>query len=680
MLLKSRFRPFTLVLAVLLSGRLLPAADPLRVRVLDAHGAAVPNAVVEVLPAGGGTPLASKTTGMDGVAQFEMRLPAEMRVTAQGFEPVRKVVPVTDASETTVRLRPAILRTSVDVVVRDDTSFGPAVATPLEIDRTGARTVFDAVEQLVPGAFVTRRGVMGYGIATNGTGGVSIRGIGEQPNTGVLVVVDGRPDFQGLMGHSLPDFYSLSDAESVVVTKGPASVLYGSNAMGGVIEVKPSRPSAGMHTRLSSSLGSYLTGEHRLANGTQFEKFFYSATAGISHTGGDRPGSAFRNQNGTFATGYDFSPVWKASVEGRYGHFHVEDPGPVNAPLADSYARVGRGGFSVSVDDQYSRIWGSTRLFSSYGNHFITDGFRSVDNTTGVHVDQHFSVSSRLTLEAGSDIASYGGRARNVTTRQDYGDHHLDTGAGFTRAQWSPTARLHLNSGVRYEHNSQAGGIVVPEFGGAYAIGGGYSVGVEAARGFRNPTIRELYLFPAPNPLLKPERLWNYQASFHAHPVQSLTASATVYYADLSDLIITTGRYPFLALSNAGRALNRGIESSVRWRVQKRLSFQSGYALLHSTNLAPYIPAQKWDYSADFDAGRAQVHFGGTSVGMRWADVNHSRKLDRYTLGTLRIGVPLNRAASLFTMVDNLFNRRYEVVPGYPMPGINALGGFQVNF
>lgn len=68
--------------------------------------------------------------------------------------------------------------------------------------------------------------------ATNGTGGLSIREVGESPNAGILVIVGGRLDFQGLMGHPLPDFYSLSDAGTVTIIEGPASVLCGSNATG----------------------------------------------------------------------------------------------------------------------------------------------------------------------------------------------------------------------------------------------------------------------------------------------------------------------------------------------------------------------------------------------------------------------------------------------------------------
>ena len=79
--------------------------------------------------------------------------------------------------------------------------------------------------------------------------------------------------------------------------------------------------------------------------------------------------------------------------------------------------------------------------------------------------------------------------------------------------QWNAVERLRLNAGLRYENNSVYGNIAVPEFGASYRLREGYTLGVAVGRGFRNPTIRELYLFPAPNPLLKPEKLWNYQAT-----------------------------------------------------------------------------------------------------------------------------------------------------------------------
>ena len=651
-------------------------AETLRLRVLDPQNAAVPQARIFARQAGRS---AAVLTDSAGAAVLNLAPPVNVEVQAPGFDPLRRTIE--SAGDFTFRLLPATLRTTVEVVVTDEPLAGqPATTTAPEIERQGARTVLDAVDALLPGAFVTRRGVMGYGIATNGTGGVSIRGIGQQPNTGVLMVVDGRPDFQGLMGHPLPDFYSLSDAGSVTVTEGPASVLYGSNAMGGVIEVQPLRPPEGISTRLTTGLGSYLTGQHRLAHGARLGRSFYSVTAGVSHTRGDRPSSAFRNQDGSIALGRDFSARWKGSLDARYGHFHVEDPGPETAPLQNTYARVGRGGFSLNLDNSGGRTWGYARVYSSLGNHYITDGFRSVDRATGLRVSQQVALAPSLTLEGGADIIGFGGRARNVAQRRDYGQHDLRTAAGFTRAQWMPAARLRFHSGVRHERHSLYGGITVPEFGASAAIHPRYTLSAQAGRGFRNPTVRELYLFPAPNPALRPEHLWNYQLSLQAHPAESLAASATVFYADLRDLIAVTGRFPNLVSVNAGRTLNRGTETMLRWRPARRLAVRTGYAWIHSTRLQPYVPAHKWNYGVEYDAGRAFVSFSGAATGRRWADAANTRPMNGYAVCSLRVSAPLGRRTSIFTLVDNLFDARYEVVPGYRMPGANASGGITVTF
>jgi len=65
------------------------------------------------------------------------------------------------------------------------------------------------------------------------------------------------------------------------------------------------------------------------------------------------------------------------------------------------------------------------------------------------------------------------------------------------RAQWTATSRLRLHSGVRYEYNSLFGPITAPEFGASFTVAPGYAFSTDIARGFRNPTIRELYMFPA---------------------------------------------------------------------------------------------------------------------------------------------------------------------------------------
>lgn len=638
----------------------------IRIEVTDAQAAAVPGAQVRAT-CGGVT--RSGVTGPDGVFGFDCSGAAGVRIWADGFA----VETLRTAESRRVILRPALLHTRVEVVVED-------AGSTVEADPGGARTVLDAVDRIVPGAFVTRRGVMGYGIATNGSGGITIRGIGGQPNTGVLVVIDGRPDFQGLMGHPLPDFYSLSDAESVSVTQGPASVLYGSNAMGGVVEIRPRRANERRETRLTASGGSFFTGQHRLAHGGRAGRAFYHSAAGVAHTSGDRPSSAFRNQDLSAAGGYDFSEHWKTSLQGRYGFFHVEDPGPMPAPLKGANARVGRGGFSWNADNSFARTFGYARLYGSWGKHWITDGFRSTDSNMGFRAQQTWLATSQASLEFGGDFNRFGGRARNVVQRLDYGDHRLTDGGVFTRVHWTPGTRVQWDAGLRAHGHSVWGALAAPEAGVRVHFMQGYTLSAAAARGFRNPTIRELYLFPAPNPDLRPESLVHTQLTLQARPASALSASATVFYDDLENSILTLGRLPNLRLANSGGAVQRGVETSVRWRLPRDFELYSAHAYLRSTALTPLAPGHKWTTAADWTGRRWSVNVGATVVGRRYTDLRRVAQLGGYTTVTARANFLLRRGLHVFATGDNLLGKRYEVLPGYLMPGRNGLGGMSVVF
>ena len=96
-------------------------------------------------------------------------------------------------------------------------------------------SVLPALTEQVPGLFVTSRGVMGYGVSTGAAGGISLRGMSGSAQ--MLVLIDGHPQYMGLFGHPIADSYQTMLAERVAVLRGPASVLYGSTAMGGVINI-----------------------------------------------------------------------------------------------------------------------------------------------------------------------------------------------------------------------------------------------------------------------------------------------------------------------------------------------------------------------------------------------------------------------------------------------------------
>src|SRR4030042_5625925 len=114
-------------------------------------------------------------------------------------------------------------------------------------------------------------------------------------------------------------------------------------------------------------------------------------------------------------------------------------------------------------------------------------------------------------------------------------------------------------------------------------------------------------------------------------PAARLLAWITGYYSDATNLIVTTGYYPNLKLENIGRSANRGLEANAQWRFIRRISLSSGYAFLSSTNLAPYVPENKLNYSLDLDLTRAFVSFGGSTVGRTWANTARTVRLSGYT-------------------------------------------------
>ena len=367
-------------------------------------------------------------------------------------------------------------------------------------------------------------------------------------------------------------------------------------------------------------------------------------------------------------------------LEGRYGHFLVEDPGTVGDPVPGQWSGVGRGGFSWDLDNTGGRTWGLARVYASFGHNMSYDGWRSMGNSVGMRVVQSCLITPQVTVDAGTDIIHYGGTGRDISPYYDYGEFHINDYAGFSRVRYAATKRLQLNAGIRYEDNSHAGSIVVPEFGATYRLAEDYSVSASVSRGFRNPTIMELYHFPAPTPALQPERMWNYQATFQAPPLSKVLTWLTDYYDNINNLIVMPDYYPDPKLQNTGAGINKGIETHARWQPAWRASFNAAYAYLHSTNLAPYSLENRLIYSLDIDATRAFISVGGNTVGHTYSGAMQTSPVSPYTIANIKCTVPVGKYSSLFVTVDNLFDRRYEVLAGYRMPGTNAAGGINLKF
>ncbi|MDD2584866.1 MAG: TonB-dependent receptor plug domain-containing protein, partial [Bacteroidales bacterium] len=134
-----------------------------------------------------------------------------------------------------VNLNRVVVTANKARVNRSNVPLTISVIERAEIETAGGSSVLPVLSQLVPGLFVTQKGMLGFGVASGSAGVINIRGVGQ--GSKVLMLFDGQPQWAGVFGHSIPDLYLSSDVERVEVIRGPGSLMYGSNAMGGVVNI-----------------------------------------------------------------------------------------------------------------------------------------------------------------------------------------------------------------------------------------------------------------------------------------------------------------------------------------------------------------------------------------------------------------------------------------------------------
>src|SRR5690554_1482686 len=216
----------------------------------------------------------------------------------------------------TIRLDEVIVTGSMPKVNLRNLPMSISVVSESQIEARKDHSLLPLLNEEVPGLFITQRGVMGYGVAKNAAGAMSIRGIGGAPTAGVLVLIDGHPQYMGLMGHPLADSYQSMMAERVEVVHGPASVLYGSNAMGGVINIITKRQQEeGSNGSAQVMYGSHNTLSAEASAGWKQNRVHATGAVGYNRSDGHRENMHFKQWNGQANVGYDLSSHWSGFID-----------------------------------------------------------------------------------------------------------------------------------------------------------------------------------------------------------------------------------------------------------------------------------------------------------------------------------------------------------------------------
>ena len=420
-------------------------------------------------------------------------------------------------------------------------------------------------------------------------------------------------------------------------------------------------------------------------------------TGSYNRTDGHRADMGFEQYGGYAKVAYDFSSFWKIWGDANITHFNASNPGTVSAPYIDNDSRITRGMTSFALENHYENTSGSLSFFYNWGRHNINDGyhpgeepqtahFNSKDRMMGISWFQSttFFTGNRVTL--GFDYQHFGGESWNkviATGERIPGvDKQLDEFAGYVDFRQDISSWLSLNAGVRLDHHSHVGSEWVPQGGLAFHLPKNAELKAMVSKGFRNPTIREMYMFRPANPELKPERLVNYELSFSQRLLNgALSYGANIYYINGDNLIITTPVDGSPLNINTGEIENWGIETNIAYRFNSRWNINANYSWLHMENPVVAAPEHKLYAGVDFSQGRWNVSTGVQYVnGLYTSVVANNETQENFILWNLSGSYKLCRLASLFVRGENLLAQRYEINAGFPMPKATFMGGVNLNF
>lgn len=561
--------------------------------------------------------------------------------------------------------------------------------------------VLPTLTEQVPGLFVTSRGVMGYGVSTGAAGGISMRGLSAGSGQ-MLVLIDGHPQYNGVYGHSIADSYQTLMAERVEVARGPASMLYGSNAMGGVINIVTRGMHAdGVRTQVHLGAGSYGTVQAELSNQVRQGRFSSTVALQYSRTDNHRPHMGFEQYGGYVKLGYDLSSHWKVFADLDLTHFNASNPGLVAQPKLENDQWITRGAASLVLEHHYDRLSGAVSVYDNFGRHKINDGynadggtpqtdlFRSKDAVAGVSWYESARLFEGNRLTFGLDYQHIYGRAYYtdrqtgaiVTTQRrlmQSAHAHENEVAAYVDFRQDITSWLTVDAGLRYDHHSTAGGEWVPQAGLVWRPVRTGELKATVSKGFRNPTTREMYLYGTANhDSLRAERMMNYELAWRQRLLDGrLTYGVNLFLINADNMVQTVvGRN-----INTGSFKNKGFEVEASYKINGHWTVATNHSYLDMETPVVAAPTYKGYLGATFRQAGWHVAAGLQQVSGLYTATGNAPQKENFTLLNATVSYQVLKCMGLWLKGENLLAQRYEINQGYPMPRATVMAGVNLSF
>jgi len=554
-----------------------------------------------------------------------------LRATVIGYLPT--LVSVKVAAGDTVRLNFTLNQTALDipeVIVTASRKAQSFLETPASVSVVGSQRIqeqnFATVDGLLE--FIPGVNMMSGQINIRGSSGYS-RGAGSR----VLLLVDGVPMLPGDSGDIKWDALPPNEVDHVEVVKGAASSLYGSNALGGVINVITKEPSTKPVTAIRTTAGVYdepyydewrwtertLTYNYQdVSHSRAFGNLKVRGSLGRRESTGFQQNGHYHRFSGYLKAKYHFSPTSYFTAYGNYARdrhgdiiawksendpYEVPDAATSDVTLSKKL-QIG-GTYRTLLNQKMTLQLRNAYYTNGFDNRLADDAANPFCTTHGdtIHVRAYKNdLEAQLDYEWGAKHATtLGGAATlNFIDATLYGEHDGRALAGYAQHEWRPNPVFTATGSLRFDYNYVDTGLkeyhLNPRLGLVYRLSPRSSLRLSAGRGFRAATMAELFTCTRaggftviPNPNLGSEAAWSYEAGAQ-FVLNNLLVNSAIFWNDYADLIegdfVTKRSVQAIQFQNFNRARIRGAELEINgsfWA--RRLNFGLSYTYLDAREL-----------------------------------------------------------------------------------------------
>ncbi len=630
---------------------------------------------------------------------------------------------------------------SKEIIVKDNREQPGTVSVISEkqVKNSTATNLVDVINEHVPSFYSGNNRVMGFGVASSGSAKMSVRGMGVSgwgPTTGMPMLINGLDTTTSIMGHPVADIFAMKNIDRIEVLHGPQPVLYGSGAMGGIVNVITRRQETeGFSTEMSGSYGSFNSTDDYVVHQGKTGILDYGVSYNFQRSDGHRSQrtldgfrltSDYYNHNGTFRFGLALGDFWYAGFNGyvmkqkisdpgmEYRYYKFTNPTALNNSLKDLETfNILRHGYSVNLMNRYDKFEGMVHLYVNLGVH---DAEKTAQNMDSYHQDDVMygakaTETARLfpgsKITAGIEAKRWGGSAKfpdntTIPFLRDAGNYYvknkfITNASVFAMADQKILDYVLISGGVRYTDDSKSGGIVSWQAGvvfyplAAFADPDISDMKIHAgiARGFKLPDLRQLYLFGPypvryPNPYLSPETDLTVEYGIEQSFFNRVTLAVTGYRVFSENMFVPYGAYPNnYWINNYQRVVYDGVESSLKLNVHEFVNVRAGYSYIDNDYRGKrlvFVPRHRVTAGVVFEGYDALLALEGEGVRGVYNDTAAAQKLSDYTVFNLRAAYTILEHVKVFANFYNITDRRYQAFWGYPMPGFHMLGGVTAMF